>query len=519
MFQAQLNTMVMWFDQWSESGQTVALFKMLTRLAPTQARFVSIALEHSLTECAELALREQEANNPGFVSGLLSETEEVAMTQTLIHLPLLRPGNSETRAIYLALVPALLAYSMETGTLVEEARQLLSYVLIHPALREDRRIFEPWRRSLGEKIMAGTSKPPATPNTEWSSQDDLSSVGAGSVPGKARRFSLSSEQPAVPPPLSPQSSQASSGSGSETHLDLAGDLTPHMRDVKNWLKSLRLHKYWHLLCQLSYEQILSLTEENFDSVLDTIGGGQVTQGARRKIILSIVKLRERAVLLDSLEQDVMNGGHLLTAMDELKQILATPIKAYHEEEHPSYDDIPSRFTRVLGKICTQLMVGGRGWGGGGTASNSGVDEHASWVFLGLLETTLHHDAFSQQQKKRINSWCLQIGQILRRAEDSGRTMSSKVVLTPPPLSLSPRPQPALNLFKSRNDPVIGVCRGGDIRSSRSTEIVNSSSDMGNGGAETEIDSRLESLCLSMTEHALGSPSDNEDKRYKACTHN
>lgn len=65
MFQTQLNTMVMWFDQWSESGQTVALFKMLTRLAPVQARFVSIALEHSLMECAELALREQEANNPG----------------------------------------------------------------------------------------------------------------------------------------------------------------------------------------------------------------------------------------------------------------------------------------------------------------------------------------------------------------------------------------------------------------------------------------------------------------------
>lgn len=65
MFQERLNTMVQWFDQWNESGQTVALFKMLTRLAPTQARFVAIALEHSLTECAELALREQEANNPG----------------------------------------------------------------------------------------------------------------------------------------------------------------------------------------------------------------------------------------------------------------------------------------------------------------------------------------------------------------------------------------------------------------------------------------------------------------------
>lgn len=45
----------------------------------------------------------------------------------------------------------------------------------------------------------------------------------------------------------------------------------------------------------------------------------------------------------------MNGGHLLTVMDELRQILSTPIKAYTEDERPSYDDIPSAFTRVLGK--------------------------------------------------------------------------------------------------------------------------------------------------------------------------
>lgn len=45
----------------------------------------------------------------------------------------------------------------------------------------------------------------------WRSQDDLS------VRHKARSLSLSSDQ--ALPPLSPQSSQASSGSGSESHLD------------------------------------------------------------------------------------------------------------------------------------------------------------------------------------------------------------------------------------------------------------------------------------------------------------
>lgn len=55
-----------WFDQWNESGQTVALIQMLTKVSPTQARFITIALENSLTECSELAMREQEANNQGY---------------------------------------------------------------------------------------------------------------------------------------------------------------------------------------------------------------------------------------------------------------------------------------------------------------------------------------------------------------------------------------------------------------------------------------------------------------------
>lgn len=61
------------------------------------------------------------------------------MTQLLLHLPLLRPGNIEAKLRYLGVVPAMLTYSMETGCFVEEARQLLAYILIHPALREDRR--------------------------------------------------------------------------------------------------------------------------------------------------------------------------------------------------------------------------------------------------------------------------------------------------------------------------------------------------------------------------------------------
>lgn len=48
--------------------------------------------------------------------------------------------------------------------------------------------------------------------------------------------------------------------------------------------------------------MLSLSEETFDSVLEQVDAGPVTQGARRKIILSIAKLRDRYSNLCHLEQ-------------------------------------------------------------------------------------------------------------------------------------------------------------------------------------------------------------------------
>ncbi|XP_075232510.1 protein Smaug homolog 1-like [Lycorma delicatula] len=477
MFQAQLNTMVTWLDQWNKSGQTVALFKLLTKLAPIQARFASIAIDYSLTDSTELALQEQEANNPGFVSGLLSESKEVAMTQLLLHLPLLRPGNQEAKHRYLAVVPIMLNYSMETGCFVEEARQLLVYVLIHPALKDNRRTFEPWCNSVGEKIMNGskhtncgvmgsssnigssatgggncnvgtpgggspgicnlgngscklqshlnsqeknrqhcnnflTTPFGVTPSNELcTSQNDMSVVR-----DKSCRFSLSNQS--CSPQLSPQS-QITTGSNSEAQLDDLklphGYNSPGMKDVQAWLKSLRLHKYSKLFSQLTYEQMLSLSEETFDSVLEQIDAGPVTQGARRKVIRSIAKLRERHSNLCQLEQDVTNGGNLLNAMDMLKAVLVTPIKPATSDDDTSsssggnrqqtaLDDIPAQFTKVLGKgtFCMQLIASDR------------ADEEALSCFISILDKTYHHDCFTSQQKRKVSSWRLQFKQQLRQ---------------------------------------------------------------------------------------------------------
>ncbi|XP_056613379.1 protein Smaug homolog 2 [Triplophysa dalaica] len=241
-------------------------------------------------------------------------------------------------------------------------------------------------------------------------------------------------------PLSPQSSVASSGSEqtedqSNTRNTFQEDGSG-MKDVPAWLKSLRLHKYATLFSQMTYEEMMILTERHLESQ-------NVTKGARHKIALSIQKLRERQSILKSLEKDILEGGNVRNALQELQQIIITPIKAYitptaaqkevepgvtpankaanpgEEKETevfqthnpppcdgesssaPIYDgDIAGQFTRVMGKVCTQLLV-------------SRPDEENISCYLQLIEKCLTHEAFTETQKKRLLSWKQQVLKLLR----------------------------------------------------------------------------------------------------------
>ncbi|KAM6289180.1 protein Smaug homolog 2 [Aegotheles albertisi] len=233
-------------------------------------------------------------------------------------------------------------------------------------------------------------------------------------------------------PLSPQSSAASSGS--EQTEDTGGGRNTFqedgsgMKDVPSWLKSLRLHKYAALFSQMTYEEMMTLTEHHLESQ-------NVTKGARHKIALSIQKLRERQSVLRALEKDILEGGNLWTALQELQQIMVTPIKAFRpppatapppgppegtppaaatadafapppppDGDPPAAPvpdgDIPGQFTRVMGKVCTQLLV-------------SRPDEENITSYLQLLEKCLSHEAFTETQKKRLLSWKQQVLKLLR----------------------------------------------------------------------------------------------------------
>ncbi|KAI4880324.1 hypothetical protein NFI96_020525, partial [Prochilodus magdalenae] len=419
--------------------------------------------------------------------------------------------------------------------------------------------------------------------SDWLSQDDMGGrQGAGG---------------AEHAPLSPQGSVASSGSEqTEEQANTRNTFQEDgsgMKDVPTWLKSLRLHKYASLFSQMSYEEMMVLTEQHLESQ-------NVTKGARHKIALSIQKLRERQSVLKSLEKDILEGGNVRNALQELQQIIITPIKAYvpptanQREAEPgatpsdkvanpveekdtsvegfqthnpppcdgesstapiSEGDIPGQFTRVMGKVCTQLLV-------------SRPDEENISCYLQLIEKCLTHEAFTETQKKRLASWKQQMLKLLRLfprkamldmpmyrqkgwaygsnslptagsvSGGLGRRGQRQFPIPPrgalPPSRIGPMTpggitgasprhtlaNPAALTGQGRQNLWFGNPGGSNsmpsqsrssvqrthslpVHTSPQTMLLFQQQECQVPGADLEINPTLESLCLSMTEHALG----------------
>ncbi|CAB1459138.1 unnamed protein product [Pleuronectes platessa] len=345
---------------------------------------------------------------------------------------------------------------------------------------------------------------------------------------------------------------------------------------------------------MTYDEMMILTEHHLESQM-------VTKGARHKIALSIQKLRERQSVLKSLEKDILEGGNLRNALQELQQIVTTPIKAYFppsatqptlettsspseasktggdkeqgsegfQSHNPppcdgdsgatpiSDGDIAGQFTRVMGKVCTQLLV-------------SRPDEENISCYLQLIEKCLTHEAFTETQKKRLVSWKQQVLKLLRLFprkamldmpvyRQKGWTYGSNSLPTAGsvsggvgrrgqrPFPMTPRGLPAgrislltpggiggasprhtltnpvlagqgrqnlwfanpggSNSMPSQSRSTVQRTHSLPVHTSPQTMLMFQQQECQVPGADLEINPTLESLCLSMTEHALGDGTD------------
>ncbi|XP_065539550.1 protein Smaug homolog 1 isoform X4 [Lathamus discolor] len=606
MFRDQVGVLAGWFKGWNECEQTVALLSLLKRVSRTQARFLQLCLEHSLADCTELHILEGEANNPGIINQWQQESKDKVISLLLTHLPLLKPGNIEAKVEYMKLLPKILAHSIEHNQHIEESRQLLSYALIHPATSlEDRSALAMWLNHLEDRTSGGfgsqnrgrsdsvdygqTHYYHQRQNSDdklngWqNSRDSGISVSASSWQDK----NLACENGHLP---------LYSSSSVPTTINTIGTSTS--TNVPAWLKSLRLHKYAALFSQMTYEEMMALTECQLEAQ-------NVTKGARHKIVISIQKLKERQNLLKSLERDILEGGNLRVPLQELHQMILTPIKAYSSQNssteehsrdadshHPSSllgsdsqgsdckdsaaggmqqhhlpgcegesggaplpeGDLPGQFTRVMGKVCTQLLV-------------SRPDEENISSYLQLIDKCLIHEAFTEIQKKRLLSWKQQVQKLFRsfprksllelsgyrqqRSRGFGQSNSLPTagsagaglgrrnprqfqipsrnlptarlgLLGPTGLLGTPQRSPAAspailkqgrqnlwfanpggsNSMPSRSHSSVQRTRSLPVHTSPQTMLMFQQPEFQVPVTEPDINNRLESLCLSMTEHAL-----------------
>ncbi|CAK9823821.1 Protein Smaug homolog 1 [Anthophora retusa] len=311
-------------------------------------------------------------------------------------------------------------------------------------------------------------------------------------------------------PLSPQSSCASSGS--EGRLDETSNrsLASGMRDVPSWLKTLRLHKYSYLFVTLSYEEMLQLTEEQ-------LAEQGVTKGARHKLALSIAKLQQRYTTLLNLEKDLLQPTRdstqstsflqgstvLVNTIDELKTILATPMKP-SQENGPQ--DIPAQFTKVLGKLCSRLAL-------------DSVDDGILCACINVLEKVLQHDCFTPNQKEKAQQWRSRLGNPRPTPKwqhnygYNNRSTHRNSISTP---YLQNNQNQSINqntlrpVHATKKRPSLQLSSLQQLQrtlqrtySAPRDHFLSQNSNNASETTEPEINSRLESLCLRMTEQAIG----------------
>ncbi|KAK4293156.1 hypothetical protein Pmani_034126 [Petrolisthes manimaculis] len=128
-------------------------------------------------------------------------------SELLHHLPLLRPTNTEAKLQYLSIIPKVLAQALasagsQPGAL-EDARQLLSYSLLHPAINgEERRALTHWLTALHSRLPRNTregypsSTPTTTPTTASNNNNNRTSSSNSNNSGNKPRWPT--EAPTVP---------------------------------------------------------------------------------------------------------------------------------------------------------------------------------------------------------------------------------------------------------------------------------------------------------------------------------
>ncbi|XP_045536981.1 protein Smaug isoform X1 [Papilio machaon] len=164
-FSEQLGGVAGVFEQWGTCERTVVACALARRVPWPGLKLVQRAVEAALQQHVEDDRLERDANDETLLASLLAprndddEDEGVERLRQLVSLlPLLRGDNERGKAVYVAAVPGLVQRCVDAPRPAPHAasdlcRQLLSYLLVHPALTQlEQRTLTQWLRYLENHI-------------------------------------------------------------------------------------------------------------------------------------------------------------------------------------------------------------------------------------------------------------------------------------------------------------------------------------------------------------------------------
>ncbi|XP_075976543.1 sterile alpha motif domain containing protein 4 smaug [Anticarsia gemmatalis] len=168
-FYEQLGGVAGVFEQWGACEQTVVACTLARRVPWPGLKLVQRAVEAALRSHVEDERLEREANDEALLAGLLAVRDDddedggERLRRLLNLLPLLRMDNERGKDIYVTAAPALVQRCVDaprrSSVAPDLCRQLLSYLLVHPALtHHDQRTLTEWLRYL-ENHISGNRNP------------------------------------------------------------------------------------------------------------------------------------------------------------------------------------------------------------------------------------------------------------------------------------------------------------------------------------------------------------------------
>ncbi|XP_045499527.1 protein Smaug [Colias croceus] len=162
-FYEQLGGVAGVFEQWGTCERTVVACALARRVPWPGLRLVQRTVEAALQNHVEDERLERDANDETLLASLLAarandddEEDSERLRQLLTLLPLLRTDNERAKNVYVGAAPALVQRCVDAPrrTIAPDlCRQLLSYLLVHPALtHNDQRTLTQWLRYLENHI-------------------------------------------------------------------------------------------------------------------------------------------------------------------------------------------------------------------------------------------------------------------------------------------------------------------------------------------------------------------------------